>query len=152
MALTPRKYTTRRSAIVDALVVKFKEINATGNFITDVFDNVHPRLKFWDEVDTFPAIHLNAGSETREYQGGGYKDRFLTVTVRCYVKETDAVEALDKLLEDVETVIESNGSLAYVDRQGNSHTTHDIIILSIDTDEGALEPFGVAEMQLQVHY
>ena len=70
---TTRSYTTRRSAIVDALVVKFKEINATGDFLTDVFDNVHPRLKFWDEVDTFPAIHLNAGSETREYQGGGYK-------------------------------------------------------------------------------
>ena len=68
------------------------------------------------------------------------------------MKETDAQQALDKLLEDVETVIESNGSLAYVDRQGNSHTTHDIIILSIDTDEGSLEPFGVAEMQLQVHY
>ena len=59
---------------------------------------------------------------------------------------------LDKLLEDVETVIESNGSLAYVDRQGNANTTHDIIIISIDTDEGVLEPFGVAEMQLQVHY
>ena len=152
MALTPRKYTTRRSAIVDALVVKFKEINATGNFITDVFDNVHPRLKFWDEVDTFPAIHLNAGSETREYQGGGYKDRFLILNVRLYVKETDAQQALDKLLEDVETVIENNGSLAYVDRQGNNNTTHDIIIISIDTDEGVLEPFGVAEMQLQVHY
>lgn len=149
---TTRSYTTRRSAIVDALVVKFKEINATGDFLTDVFDNVHPRLKFWDEVDTFPAIHLNAGSETREYQGGGYKDRFLTITIRIYVKETDAVVALDKLLEDVETVVENNGSLAYVDRQGNNNTTHDIIIISIDTDEGVLEPFGVAEMQLQVHY
>ena len=149
---TPRQYTTRRSAILEALVVELKKINQTGDFLTDVFDNVHPRLKFWDEVDTFPAIHLNAGSETREYQGGGYKDRFLILNVRLYVKETDAQQALDKLLEDVETVIESNGSLAYVDRQGNSHTTHDIIILSIDTDEGALEPFGVAEMQLQVHY
>lgn len=149
---TTRSYTTRRSAIVEALVVKLKEINQTGNFLTDVFDNVHPRLKFWDEVDTFPAIHVNAGSETREYQGGGYKDRFLGITVRCYVKETDAVVALDKLLEDIETVIENNGALAYVDRQGNNNTTHDIIIISIDTDEGVLEPFGVAEMQLQVHY
>ena len=149
---TTRSYTTRRSAIVEALVVKLKEINQTGNFLTELFDIVHPRLKFWDEVDTFPAIHVNAGSETREYQGGGYKDRFLGITVRCYVKETDAVVALDKLLEDIETVIESNGALAYVDRQGNNNTTHDIIIISIDTDEGVLEPFGVAEMQLQVHY
>ena len=75
-------------------------------------------MKFWDEVDTFPAIHLNAGSETREYQGAGYKDRFLTITARVYVKETDAVVALDKLLEDIETVIEANGRLAYVDKTG----------------------------------
>ena len=150
--MASRTYTTRRSAIVDALVTELKKINQTGAFLTDVFDNVHPRLLFWDEVDTFPAIHLNAGSETRQYQGGGYKDRYLTITVRCYVKETDAVKALDELLEDVETVIEDNGSLAYTDRQGVQHTTHDIIIISIDTDEGVLEPFGVAEMQLQVHY
>ena len=150
--MASRTYTTRRSAIVYALVTELKKINQTGAFLTDVFDNVHPRLLFWDEVDTFPAIHLNAGSETRQYQGGGYKDRYLTITVRCYVKETDAVKALDELLEDVETVIEDNGSLAYTDRQGIQHTTHDIIIISIDTDEGVLEPFGVAEMQLQVHY
>tara|TARA_B100001939_G_scaffold345251_1_gene361388 strand:+ start:251 stop:703 length:453 start_codon:yes stop_codon:yes gene_type:complete len=150
--MAARTYTTRRSAIVDALVVELKKINQTGAFLSDVYDNVHPRLKFWDEVDTFPAIHLNAGSETREYQGGGYKDRFLNITIRCYVKETDAVTALDQLLEDVETVVESNGRLAYIDRQGVTQTTHDIIILSIDTDEGVLEPFGVAEMQLQVQY
>lgn len=147
-----RIYTTRRSAIVASLVTELKKINQTGNFLTDVYDNVHPRLKFWDEVDTFPAIHINAGSESREYQGGGYKDRFLSITVRCYVKETEAQEALDKLLEDVETVIESNGRLAYTDRQGNQQFTLDIIVLSIDTDEGVLEPFGVAEMQLSVHY
>ena len=152
MSITARTYTTRRAAIVDALVTELKKINQTGNFLSDVYDNVHPRLKFWDEVDTFPAIHLNAGSETREYQGAGYKDRFLTITVRCYVKETDAVIALDKLLEDIETVIEGNGRLAYIDRQGATQTTHDIIIVSIDTDEGVLEPFGVAELQLSVHY
>ena len=59
---------------------------------------------------------------------------------------------MDKLLEDVETVIESNGRLAYTDRQGKQQFTLDIIVLSIDTDEGVLEPFGVAEMQLSVHY
>ena len=150
--MAARTYTTRRSAIVDALVVKLKQINQTGDFLTDVFDNVHPRLKFWDEVDTFPALHLNAGSETREYQGGGYKDRFLNLTIRCYVKETDAVDALDKLLQDVETVIEANGRLAYIDKQGVTQHTHDIVIISIETDEGVLEPFGVGEVLLQVRY
>ena len=47
-------------------LVELKKKNQTGDVLTDVFDNVHPPLKFWDEVDTFPAIHLNAGSEKRE--------------------------------------------------------------------------------------
>ena len=150
--MAARTYTTRRSAIVDALVVELKKINQTGAFLSDVYDNVHPRLKFWDEVDTFPAIHLNAGSETREYQGGGYRDRFLTVTIRCYVNEEDAVLALEKLLEDVETVIETNSRLTYIDQQGKSQSTHQISIISIDTDEGVLEPLGVGEMLLEVRY
>ena len=44
----------------------------------------YTRLKFWDEVDQFPALHVNAGAETREYQSAGYKDRFLSVTIRIY--------------------------------------------------------------------
>jgi hypothetical protein len=152
MSINHRLYTTRRSAIVDALVTKLKLINGNGAFITDLYDEVHPRLKFWDEVETFPAIHLNAGSETRVYQGGGYKDRYLNITIRCYVKESDATVALDGLIEDVETVLEIHGKLDYTDKQGNAQTTHDILIISIDTDEGVLEPFGVGEILVQVHY
>ena len=149
---TTRSYTTRRSAIVEALVVKLKEINQTGNFLTDVFDNVHPRLKFWDEVDQFPAIHVNSGSETRQYQGGGYKDRFLSVTIRCYVNSENSVEALDKLLEDVETVLETNSRLQYTDKQGQIQYVQQITVVSIDTDEGALDPLGVGEMTIEVRY
>ena len=148
-----RTYTTRRQSIVNALATQLKTIKSTtSGMLTDVNDNVHPRLKFWDEVDDFPAIHLNAGSETREYQGGGYKDRFLSVTIRCYVNEEDAVDALDKLLEDVETVIETNSRLSYTDRQGATQSTHQITIVSIDTDEGVLEPLGVGEMLIDVRY
>jgi len=152
MSTNHRLYTTRRSAIVDALVTKLKLINGNGAFITDLYDEVHPRLKFWDEVETFPAVHLNAGSETRVYQGGGYKDRYLNITIRCYVKESDATIALDGLIEDVETLLEIHGQLEYVDKQGTAQTTHDILIISIDTDEGVLEPFGVGEILVQVHY
>lgn len=150
--MATRDYTTRRQSIINALVVKLKTIDGTGDFLANLNNNVSPRLKFWDEVDDFPAIHLNAGQETREYQAGGYKDRFLSITVRCYVNEEDAVDALDKLLEDVESVLETNSRLAYTDRQGDSHTTQQISIVSIDTDEGVLEPLGVGEMLIEVRY
>ena len=150
--MATRDYTTKRQSIVNALVVKLKTIDGTSGFLSDVSDNVSPRLKFWDEVEDFPSVHLNAGQETREYQGGGFKDRYLNITVRCYVNEEDAVDALDKLLEDVETVIEDNSSLAYTDRQGATQATHQISIVSIDTDEGVLEPLGVGEILLEVRY
>tara|TARA_R110000764_G_scaffold130386_1_gene218152 strand:+ start:1331 stop:1783 length:453 start_codon:yes stop_codon:yes gene_type:complete len=150
--MTTRTYTTRRSAIVTALAEQLKAIDGTGTFLTNLFDNVSPRLLFWDEVTDFPAVHLNAGQETREYQGGGYKDRFLTITVRCYVDEENAQDALAAVMEDVETVVENNSRLLYTDAQGSTHYTHQISLLSIDTDEGVLEPLGVGELQIEVRY
>jgi len=147
-----RDYTTRRQSITNALVDVLKKINGTGQFLTDVGENVSPRLKFWDEIEEFPAIHLNTSGETRLYQGGGYKDRFLNITVRCYVNEEDAVDALDKLLEDVETVLEENQRMRYVDRRGGVQYTHQNTIVSIDTDEGVLDPLGVGEITLEVRY
>lgn len=150
--MATRTYATRRQAIVNALVDQLKEINGQNEYLTNLFNNVHPRLKFWDEIEEFPAVHLNAGSETREYQSGGYKDRFMSVTLRCYVNSEDAVEDLDKLLEDVEVVLEDNSRLAYVDRKGVTQYTHQITVISIDTDEGVLEPYGVGEMTIEVRY
>jgi len=150
--MTKRIYTTRRLAIVEAIVEKLKGIDGTNQYLTNLFNQVSPRLKFWDEVDEFPSVHLNAGTENRTYQAGGYKDRFLSITLRCYVNEEDAVIALEKLLEDVETVLEENSRLMYTDRTGNSQYTQQITIVSIDTDEGVLEPFGVGEMLIEVRY
>ena len=147
-----RVYTTRRQGIVKALVEKLKGIDGTGDQFTDLDDNVVGRLLFWDEVDQFPAIHLNAGSETREYQGGGYKDRFLSITLRCYVNTENAADALDELLEDVETVLEDSAGLTYTDKRGISQEIQQITIVSIDTDEGVLEPLGVGEMLIEVRY
>ena len=146
-----RLYTSRRAGITKALADKLATIDGRGLFKQSVAET-SPRLKFWDEVEQFPAIHLNAGSETREYQTGGYKDRFLNVTVRCYVNEEDSVTALDELLEDVETVLEENSRLRYNDRNGLEQHTHQISILSIDTDEGVLDPLGVGELLIEVRY
>ena len=148
---TERQYTSRRAGITKALADKLAGIDGRGLFKQSVAET-SSRLKFWDEVEEFPAIHLNAGSETREYQGGGYKDRFLNVTVRCYVNQEESVEALDELLEDVETVLEENSRLKYNDRNGLEQFTQQITIVSIDTDEGVLDPLGVGEILIEVLY
>ncbi len=148
-----RDYTSRRSNILTALATKLKDIDGSGAFLTDVANNVETRLKFWDEVQDFPAIHLNAGSETRDYQAGGYKDRYLSITIRCYVSDdTDATEALNLLMEDVETVVEDNSRLKYYDAMNNEYNAQQITVISIVTDEGVLDPLGVGEIEIEVRY
>lgn len=149
--VNPRRYTSRRAGITQALADKMALIDGRGLYFQAVAET-SPRLKFWDEIEEFPAIHLNAGSESRGYQTGGYKDRFLNVTVRCYVNQEDSVNALDELLEDVETVLEENNRLKYLDRNGLEQLTQQITILSIETDEGVLEPLGVGEILIEVRY
>ena len=150
--MAARDHTTRRSQILVGLVTALTGINGSGDFRIDLNNNVSKRLLFWDEVDDFPAVHLNAGSETRVYQGAGHKDRYLAITLRCYVQAEDSVLELDKLLEDVETVLEDNSRLAYIDLNGVTNYTQQITIVSIDTDEGVLEPLGVGEMLIEVRY
>lgn len=147
-----RDYTSRRMAIVNALVGKFKLINGNFPYRTNLYNNVEPKLLFWDEVSDFPAVHISAGAETRQYQGGGYKDRFMTVTIRIYVQEENAINALEKLFEDIETVIEDNSALSYTDQDGNAQKVQQLTIVSLDTDEGALEPLGVGEIICEARY
>ena len=62
-----RSNTTRRGAILTALADKFKEIDGSGEFKASLDNNVETRMKFWDEIEQYPAVHMAAGAETREY-------------------------------------------------------------------------------------
>ena len=147
-----RRHSTRRRAIIEALCEKFEGINGTAPFRTSVA-KVERRLKFWDEVQEFPCIHVGAGAETREYDGGGFRFRFLGITVRCYVSDDDdVILALEELLEDVESVLEDNDPLTYTDSTGASQSTVQTTIGTVDTDEGVLEPLGVGELTLEIRY
>ena len=152
-ATKARAHSTRRRAIVGAIASKlYESLNGSAPFRSSV-QSVEPRLRFWDEVQDFPAIQVGAGQETREYEGGGFRFRFLRVTVRCYVNDNDdVILALEELLEDVEPVLEDNDPLTYTDSTGASQSTAKTSILSVDTDEGVLEPLGVGEVIVEIQY
>ena len=147
-----RAQTTRRSKLLGALAEQFKAIDGTGNYKSDLGNNVSPRMQFWDEIDQFTAVHMAAGSETREYYGGGQKWRFLNISLRVYVNSEDPVDELEEILEDLETVLDANPDLTYDEDYGEDSTVALITLVSIDTDEGALAPLGVGEMILEVRH
>ena len=145
-----RRHTTRRRAIIEALCTKLEQINGSAPFRTSVA-RVERRLKFWDEVTEFPTIHVGAGAETREYEGAGFRFRFLRITIRCYVSDDDdVILALEELLEDVDSVLEDNDPLGYTDSTGASPSTVQTTIATVDTDEGVLEPLGVGEIVSEI--
>ena len=55
-------------------------------------------------------------------------------------------------MEDVETVLEESSQIQYSDRMNNIFNVQQITIISIDTDEGVLEPLGVGEILIEVRY
>lgn len=139
---------SKRTSIVKALAEKLKTIDGRTPYTVNVFNNVYPKLKFWDEVSDFPSIYMSAGSETREYHPSDFAWGYLNVSVKVYCKGDDSQEQLEALLGDIEHCIDSNRVLDY-DSTGE---TTEILITSITTDEGLLAPFAIGEINLQVRY
>ena len=146
-----RSNTTRRSAILEAMAELFEKIDGGDGYKSDLTGSIEPRMKFWDEVDSFPCLHMASGTETREYYGGGQKWRFLTVTIRVYVNSEDPIIELEELLEDIETVLDDAGQFNYSTSEGTKQISQ-LTVISISTDEGALQPLGVGEMIAETRY
>jgi len=137
-----------RSKIANSLVELLKEIDGTSEWQSDLFGNAYNKLRFWDEVDDYPSVFVNTGAEAREYLPGGFKWGYLTLTVRIYVQDEEPEARLEEIFEDIETIVDSNGTMEY----DTNKNIEDMKILSISTDEGLLNPIGVGEIVLQITY
>ena len=133
-----------------ALAEKLKTINGQAPYQTNLFQNVYPKLQFWNEVNDFPSVYMSPGSEYREYLPGDFTWGFLGISIKAYCRGEDSQEQLEALLEDLETCLDENRVLVY-DSAKNYETT-EILIQSITTDEGLLDPYAVGEVNLQVRY
>ena len=87
-----------------------------------------------------------AGDEAREYQPNEFKWRFISLDIRVYVEnQEDPQEVLALLMEDIERVIDDNDVLIYDDTVSPNLTTTSLTLESLTTDEGVLNPLGMAK-------
>jgi hypothetical protein len=146
-------YRTQRKKIAEALVKKLKEIDGNYPYNSNLYQNADSHLVFLDEIQQYPKVCVVAGDEIRQYQPGGFKWRFLTITIRAYVDDAnDPQEILSLLLEDIERVVDDNDILVYDDTVSPHLSTTSANIQSIGTDEGAIAPLGIGEMVIEVRY
>ena len=146
-------YRTARKKIVDALVEKLKGINGIHPYNSNTFNNVHGHMIFLDQIQEYPKICVVSGDETRQYQPGEFKWRFLQLEIRVYTSnQEDSQEALAILMEDIERVIDDNDILVYDSTVNPSLKTTSLTLLSLTTDEGVLAPLGIGEMIIECRY
>jgi hypothetical protein len=146
-------YRTARKKIVDTIVSKIKLIDGQSPYNSNVFQNVHGGMIFLDDIQEFPKVCVVAGDETRQYQPGEFKWRFLSLDVRVYVEDQDdPQEVLAQLMEDIERVIDNNDVMIYDDTVSPHLTTTSLTLQSMSTDEGVLKPLGIGELTLECRY
>lgn len=151
---------THRASIKDKIVEDLKaELTDQnlGKYFTDIDMNVHGNNLYLDQVEAFPALTVGLGSERPEYQPGGFRWMFLTLTIRAYVKSEDnADEKLELLIQDIKTFIDTHEDIQYtITKPDGTSVTYEatqMTILSISTDEGILHPLGLGEVTLEIRY
>ena len=117
---------SKRTSILKALAVKLNSELDGVKYISNIYSNAYPKLKFWDEVSDFSSIYMSPGSEQREYLPGDFTWAYLGISLKLYCKGEDSQDQLEQLLEDVERVIAANRVLVY-DAINNYETTEILV-------------------------
>ena len=147
------QYRTARKKVIEALVEQIKEIDGNHPFNSNVFNNVHSGMIFLDQIQEYPKVCVVSGDETREYQPGEFKWRFLSLDIRVYVEDQeDPQEVLALLMEDIERVLDNNDVLTYDDTISPNLKTTSLTLQTLSTDEGVLAPLAIGEISVVCRY
>lgn len=143
----------RRKEILEYLVTHLKNINGSTStydssytYNRNLNNDVQRKLKFLDEVHSYPSIYLQGLEEFRDYQTYEFTNAALPIVIRCYEKSGSPREDLENLIQDIEHV------LNHLPLISPDNGITDILIDEISTDEGLLAPNGIAEIFLTVFY
>lgn len=143
---------SNRKLIADRVVLLLRQIDRSASpyspdyeFKTDLHRNVYRGYKFIDEINDFPSVYATSGLEQRIYNTNNLTESLVAVTLRCYVYGEDPQKQLSDLIQDIEHVIYNLTFDTVLQVQ-------DITIKEIVTDSGLLEPYGMAEIFLNIRF
>lgn len=130
----------RRTSIINALI---DHLVASGVVLAT---NIIRRLVFLHEVNDYPAICFTAGSENRFHYGANSRIAQLSITLRAFTYGEDVIGVAERYARDIETAIDTYAESNY------ELGVHDARVLSLRTDEGLFDPYGIIDMTIQITY
>jgi hypothetical protein len=132
------------------------DINGTGIYVNNIYNNVTNKTVHFDQINDFPYISITPGPEQRDDQPSNFTMALLTIYIRIYVDNSnDAQGELESIIDDIETFVDTHLDLSYnvTTTQGTEiRNTVTNSIVSITTDEGLLDPNALGEIILEVQY
>ena len=133
---------TRRKQIIDGFVT---ELGQTPDVDAS---NVYKHFKFLDELNDFPSVCFVAGTERRDQLGANRRLATIDIALRGYVFDENNVDKAEILAQNVESKVDSFSANVAARANGVS----DARVVSFRTDEGLLQPYGVADLEVQILY
>ena len=123
------------------------------NYPTNVYNKTEIGLVFWDEINNFPHISVVRGPTSVDYLPSEFKWFFTTFRIRVFTKGRTSEDELDDIMDQLETMLDANNTLAY-DSLDPTKTTEEISVISIVSDEGLLahNKMSMGEMTIQIRY
>lgn len=101
-------------------------------------------LRTMDEINEFPAICFYTVRESRRYEGGDIRYADIYIQIRGYVRSENSNDAAEDLAEEIEAQVNAFGA------DNCSSGIQQARVVSIRTDEGLFEPYGILDMVIFV--
>ena len=133
---------TRRKQIIDGFST---ELGQTPDVDAS---NIFKRFKFLDELNDFPSVCFVAGTERRDQLGANRRLATIDIALRGYVFDENNVDKAEILAQNVESKVDSFSANVAARANGVS----DARVISFRTDEGLLQPYGVADLEIEILY
>ena len=133
---------TRRKQIIDGLVTELGQTSDVSS------SNVFRHFKYLDEINDFPSICLLPINEARIERGANRRLGISEVALRGYTFDENNLDRAEFLAQNVEAKVDSFSANVAAKANGVS----DVRVVTFRTDEGLFEPYGIADLELQILY
>lgn len=101
-------------------------------------------LRFLHEINSFPSFYAHPRGESRKHDGRGSRMAIISLDVRGY-GWSEGLSYIEDLVRDMERAVQSYMPL-------HRHLVHEARVISLRTDEGAMEPYCICDMSVEILY
>lgn len=100
--------------------------------------------RFLHEINSFPSFYIAFQNESRIHKGAGSVYSIIALNLRGYCW-SDALESIEVYMRELEVAIQTY-------RPQHLRFVDEARVVSVRTDEGVMQPYGVVDLNLEVLY